>query len=155
MKEKGKALRLEVEPINYRDAAAFINKHHRHHKAPQGCKFCIAVTAAGKRVGVAIAGRPVSRYYDDGFTLEVTRCCTLGTENACSFLYGACSRIAKEMGYERIITYILKGEVGTSLRASGWEMLHPVKGRSWNCSSRPRQDKHPTVDKVCYGRGFY
>ncbi len=30
----------------------------------------------GELVGVIIAGRPVSRYLDDGFTLEVTRLCT-------------------------------------------------------------------------------
>ena len=34
--------------------------------------------------GVAICGRPVARYLDDGLTLEILRCCTDGTYNACS-----------------------------------------------------------------------
>ena len=60
--------------------------------------------------GVAICGRPVSRHLDDGLTLEINRLCTDGTRNACSILYGACARIAKNMGYKRVITYILKSE---------------------------------------------
>ena len=40
--------------------------------------------------------------------VEVTRLCTDGTKNACSFLYGAAARIAKEMGYKQIQTYILE-----------------------------------------------
>ena len=64
----------------------------------------------GKLVGVVITGRSVSRYLDDGLTLEVNRLCTDGTRNACSFLYGAAARVAKAMGYHKIITYILDTE---------------------------------------------
>lgn len=53
--------------------------------------------------GVAIVGRPIARRLDDGHTLEVTRCCTDGTKNACSMLYAAAARAAKAMGYDRII----------------------------------------------------
>ena len=35
-------------------------------------------------------------------------------------LYSACAKISKEMGYDKIITYILKSEKGTSLKTSGW-----------------------------------
>ena len=48
--------------------------------------------ANGHLAGVAIVGRPVSRYLDNGLTLEVNRLCTDGTKNACSFLYGAAAR---------------------------------------------------------------
>ena len=71
---------------------------------------------------MAIVGRPVSRHLDDGKTLEVTRLCTDGTRNACSFLYAACAREAKRRGYDKIITYILMSESGASLRASGWTL---------------------------------
>ena len=33
-----------------------------------------------------ICGRPVALYLDDGLTLEILRCCTDGTDNACSCL---------------------------------------------------------------------
>ena len=36
-------------------------------------------------MGVAIVGRLVSRYLDNGLTLEVTRLCTTGEKNACQF----------------------------------------------------------------------
>lgn len=65
-------------------------------------------------------GRPVSRGLDDGQTLEVTRLCTDGTKNACSFLYSKAARVARELGYSKIITYILMSESGDSLKASGW-----------------------------------
>ena len=78
--------------------------------------------------GVAIVGRPVggSHQYD---WLEVTRLCTDGTPNACSFLYQAAARAGKALGYKRIQTYILKEETGVSLKASGWKferMSHPA-----------------------------
>ena len=85
-----------------------------------GDKFRVGVSDGDKLVGVAQVGRPVSRYLDDGQTLEVIRCCTDGTKNACSFLYSRCARIAEEMGYKKIITYILASELGSSLKASGW-----------------------------------
>ena len=47
---------------------------------------------------------------------------------------------AKEMGYEKIITYILQSELGTSLKASGWICEDDnVGGSDWNTPSRPRE----------------
>jgi hypothetical protein len=85
---------------------------------------------------------------DDGFTAEVTRCCTDGTRNACSMLYRAAWRAARAMGYRKLITYTLAEEGGASLRASGWRIVGEVTGRSWSCPSRPRVDKHPTQGKL-------
>src|SRR5205085_12020733 len=122
--------------------------HRRHHPPPRGHKWSIAVEEQGQIVGVAIVGRPVARALDDGFTLEVTRLCVRpGVPNACSMLYGAARRVAKEMGYRRIVTYTLAAEPGTSLRASGWTDAADVPGRSWSRTSRPRTDRHPTTDK--------
>jgi hypothetical protein len=139
---------LELVPINFAEANAFVAQHHRHHKPMVGCKFCIGVSDGEKIVGVAIVGRPVARGLDDGWTLEVNRVATDGTKNACSILYAAAWRAAKAMGYRKVITYILASEPGISLHAAGWKIVGEVKGRSWSCPSRPRIDKHPTQDKI-------
>lgn len=83
---------LELVPITLKEANAFVEQHHRHHKPVVGHKFSIAASDGEKIVGVAIVGRPVSRYLDNGLTLEVNRLCTDGTRNACSFLYSAAWR---------------------------------------------------------------
>lgn len=132
---------LSITPIDFAEANAFVYSFHRHHKPMVGCKFCIAVSDDdGKIRGVAITGRPVSRHLDDGWTLEVNRCCTDGYKNACSMLYGAAWRIAKNMGYRKLITYTLPEEGGASLRAAGWKLIGERGGGNWNSKSRPRID---------------
>lgn len=56
---------LEVCPITLKEANAFVEQHHRHHRPVTGHKFSIGCTDGEKIVGVAIVGRPVSRYLDD------------------------------------------------------------------------------------------
>ena len=137
-------------PVTLEEANNFVTQYHRHHKPVVGHKFSIGAVKDDKIVGVVIVGRPVSRMRDDGLTLEVTRLCTDGTRNACSFLYSAAARAAFALGYKRIGTYILASENGASLSAANWRMTHEVKGRSWSCPSRPRVDKHPTTDKTLW-----
>ena len=146
------AARLIAAPIAFGEAAAFVRNQHRHHTPPQGHKFSIAAMLADKLVGVVIVGRPVARRRDDGMTLEVTRLCTDGTPNACSFLYGAAARAAFALGYRRIGTYILKREPGTSLVAAGWKLIAETPGKSWSVPSRPRDDKHPIEPKLLFER---
>lgn len=141
---------LVIVPIEFAEACAFVAAHHRHHRAPQGHKFSLAVVLAGEVVGVAIVGRPVARGNQDGWTLEVTRCCTNGTANACSKLYSAARRAAAALGYRRLITYILASETGSTLKAANWTLNGPAGGGSWDCASRPRVDKHPTQPKLLY-----
>lgn len=143
-------MKLCAAPISFDDAAAFVRLHHRHHTPPVGHKFSIAAWAGDELVGVVIVGRPVSRHRDDGLTLEVTRLCTNGHPNACSFLYGAAARAAFALGYRRIGTYILKREPGTSLAAAGWKMVAETPGRSWSVPSRPRSDKHPLEPRLLF-----
>src|SRR5690606_1233584 len=118
---------LQLIPIDQADAFHYVEQNHRHHKAPVGSIFQIAAHDGEKIVGVIIVGRPSSRYLDkgcgDGFTAEVTRLCTDGTKNCCSLLYSAAWRVARNLGYRRLITYILASESGGSLRASGWRIL--------------------------------
>lgn len=91
-------------------------------------------------VGVVIVGRPVARRLDTGYTLEVNRLCSIGTKNACSMLYSAAWRVAKNLGYKRLVTYILSSENGASLYASNWKLVGEAGGGNWNVKSRPRVD---------------
>jgi hypothetical protein len=133
-------VKLELTPISFEEANAFVAKFHRHHKPVVGCKFCIAASTNGDVNGVAIVGRPVARRLDDGWTLEVNRCCTDGTKNACSFLYGSAWRAARALGYRKLITYTLPDEGGASLRGAGWKLIGKRGGGNWNSPSRPRID---------------
>jgi hypothetical protein len=142
--------RLTHIPLTLAEANAFVAFHHRHHRPVVGHKFSLGAVIDGQLVGVAIIGRPVSRMRQDGFTLEVTRLCTDGTRNACSFLYGAAARAAFALGYSRIGTYTLLEEGGASLRGVGWKLIGERGGGSWNVPSRPRVDKHPTQPKLLW-----
>lgn len=122
---------LEIRPISIAAANAFVEKVHRHHGSKTGCRFAIAVYEGETLHGVAICSNPVGRNADDGLTLEVARLCTDGTYNACSMLYGACARVAKDMGFKKIQTYILQSEQGTSLKASGWKCEGEAGRASW------------------------
>lgn len=142
-------MRLRVVRISLEEANAFVRALHRHHKAVPGSLFQLGA-ALDEIVGVAIVGRPVSRMRDDGVTAEVTRLCTDGTRNACSFLYGACARAAFALGFERIGTYTLPEEGGASLRAAGWKLIGERGGGEWSRLSRPRVDIHPTQAKLLW-----
>jgi hypothetical protein len=98
-----------------------------------------------------MAGRPVARAWDDGLTLEVNCTVTDGTPNANSFLYGACWRIAREMGYVRAITYTQGSEPGTSLRAAGWKVLGEREARGSWADSTVREELRMMRDPVGNG----
>lgn len=131
---------LALKPVSLREANEYVRQNHRHHKPVVGHKFSIGCESNGVLVGVVIAGRPVSRYLDDGRTLEITRCCTNGERNACSMLYGAAARAAAAMGYDRVITYTLCTENGASLRASGWTCCGQAGGLRWTGVRSPKDD---------------
>lgn len=147
--------RLMVTRIGLDEANAFVGEHHRHHRPVVGHLFSIGAALGDRIVGVAIVGRPVSRMRDDGTTAEVTRLCTDGTKNACSFLYGAAARAAFALGFKRIGTYILNTEPGTSLTASGWRCLGERGGGSWSRPSRPQVDRHPLQKKLLFELEIY
>ena len=141
---------LTLIPIPLKEANAFVAEHHRHHKPVTGHKFSLGCAQDGHLAGVAIVGRPVSRYLDDGRTLEVNRLCSTGEKNVCSFLYGAAARAAKALGYEKIITYTLDTEPGTSLRAAGWTCAGPAGGKRWTGQRTPSVDLYPAQMKLRY-----
>lgn len=137
---------LELRPCKLRDANAYVAQHHRHNQPTNGHKFSVAVYDGERLCGVAIAGRPVARKLDDGFTIEVYRVCTDGTRNACSMLYAACAKAARALGYRKAITYTLQSEPGASVKAAGFTMTcENAGGLSWDVPSRPREVEQVTM----------
>ena len=143
---------LDIVPVSLAEANEFVLEHHRHHKPVVGHKFSIGCTDGEKIVGVAIVGRPVSRFLDDGWTLEVTRLCTDGTRNACSMLYAAAWRAARAMGYKKVITYILESENGASVKAAGFKCVGEAGGLRWTGKRRPKVDLCPAQMKLKFER---
>lgn len=145
---------LTIQPITLREARAFVTRVHRHHKAPQGGLFAVAASEGDVVRAVVIVGKPVARMLNDGWTAEVTRLASDGARNACSLLYAAAWRAARSMGYRRLVTYILKEEDGTSLRAAGWRLIGEAGGGKWTRVGRPRVDDHPTQKKLRWEAGI-
>jgi antitoxin (DNA-binding transcriptional repressor) of toxin-antitoxin stability system len=142
---------MKIVPVELKEANAFIDSLHRHHKPVQGHRFSIGVEKDGTLVGVATIGRPVARLTPAKEVLEVTRLCTNGTKNACSSLYSAAARIGKEMGYKKIQSFILDTENGSSLKASGWVFESVSPGGQWkHTDGKPRRTDQPTCPKHKY-----
>jgi hypothetical protein len=137
--------------ISLDEANGFVAELHRHHPPVVGHLFSIGCFLGSALIGVVIVGRPVSRHRDDGLTAEVTRLCTDGTRNACSFLYGAAARAAFALGFLRIGTYTLPDEGGASLRGAGWKLIGERGGGEWASPSRPRASaRFPTKTKFLW-----
>lgn len=144
----GDGIRAVIVPISLAEANELVARWHRHSNPTVGHKFSLGLAVGDEMVGAAIVGRPVARPLDDGWTLEVLRCVTAGRRNACSTLYGASWRAARALGYRKLVTYTLKSESGSSLRASGWRTVGEVGARSWDTPSRPRVDKHSLQERL-------
>lgn len=140
--------RLTASAIAFRGACAMVNMYHRHHASPVGHLFSGAVFQGDVICGAIIVGRPVSRHQDDGATVELLRVVSDGTRNACSKAMGWAIKEARARGYERVLTYTLETEPGTSLRAVGMTQTGMSEGGSWDVPSRRRApDRHPTGRK--------
>jgi len=133
-------MRLMLWPVSLRVANKFVASRHRHHGPVQGYKFAIAARLGKRICGVVIVGRPVAKSEDKKRTIaEVTRLCSDGTPNVCSFLYAAAARACAAMGYTRVRTSILAKECGASLLAAGWRFSHTTRARDWNRPKRARK----------------
>jgi hypothetical protein len=145
---------LRIIPLELDEANDLVSRWHRHHKPAVGHRFSIGVVnSLGDVVGAAIIGRPVARLTDYRSVLEVTRLVTNGTKNACSILYAAAARIGREMGYEKIQTFILDTETGKSLIAAGWTHEGFTAGKviGWN-NRDGRRDDQPKTPKRRYSK---
>lgn len=137
---------MKIIPITLKIAKEFIADTHRHNKPPTGWKFGVGLEHEGVLIGVATAGRPIARHFDNGLTIEINRTCTNGHKNANSMLYGAVWRAAKAMGYIRGITYTQADESGASLRGAGWKQIKTLPARkSWASSSVKMRDKKDPI----------
>lgn len=152
---------LTIIPLTWRQGCEFVAEHHRHNKPPRGCKWSIGVVDDdGILHGVALCGRPIARWEDDGLTIEVNRTCTDGTFNANSMLYGACWRISVAMGYRRMITYTQGDEDGASLRAAGMVKIRTLQPRgNWAASSKAQAhlrdpDGPGDVERALWGKSL-
>ncbi len=146
---------MTVVHLELADLNALVARLHRHHKPVQGHRFSIGVEHRGKVVGGAAVGRPTARLTDQKRVVEVTRLVTDGTKNACSALYSAAARAARELGYEKIQTFILASEPGTSLVAAGWNFEGESGGGDWTRSSKPnRRQDQPQGPKHRYGKAL-
>ena len=131
-RNRGKS-RITIIPLSLRKANEMVSALHRHHAAIKMSRYCLgALDDANVLRGVAIVHSPASPWADRTRIVEVARLCTDGAPNVCSALYGACARVAKQMGYESIQTFILSTEPGTSLRASGWECVGASLRGQWD-----------------------
>src|SRR5262249_47245231 len=53
---------MKAAPFRLKEADEFVTQHRRHNNNPAvGCKFAVGAAENGKRVGVAVAGRPTCR----------------------------------------------------------------------------------------------
>jgi len=130
---------MTIVPLNLSEANKFVAQFHRHNKKVQGAKFSIGLIEDNELVGVAIAGRPVVRLLDNGKTIEILRVCTKPEhKNANSQLYARMKRICQLMGYEKIITYTLKSESGSSLKAIHAVPVKDVRPQDWSRQYRRR-----------------
>ena len=142
--------KFKTIPISLKAANEFVTTHHRHNKKTAGHKFSIGAMLDGELIGVAICGRPVARALDNGTTLEVLRVCIKdpAPRNACSYLYARCQKIWTAMGGEKIITYTLETEPGSSLKAVNWLVAATTKKRAaknlWN-TRRPEHAGYKAV----------
>lgn len=134
---------MRVRPISQHAARAWIDAH-RNLSAPRGWLFGVAILDDdGALLGVACAGRPAARLLQDGATCEITRVCTDGARNACSFAYGALRRAAVALGYARVYTYTRLDEPGSSVRAAGFCDDGPAGGGE---ADRPSRRRRPVDD---------
>jgi hypothetical protein len=141
-----RASTLVILPTTLRAANDFVQTHHRHNKrtARDGGKFAICCEFNAVNVGVAIVGNPISATYMNktkyGYVAEVLRTCTNGgaPKGAVSFLYGACARICREMGFNNLISYTLDDESGASLKGAGWRQV----GLTKPCAPGWRKEDH-------------
>lgn len=147
----------------------FIDMYHRHADPVVFNMACIGaiqtpplspvvkdelgIDRIGILVGVAILHRPVSRYLDDGVSVEISRLATDGTRNACSYLLGAAARLAfNEMGKLRLLTYTLASESGASLRGAGWTRQAYDRQIVWERG--PDGIRRWAVEKTATGQGI-
>lgn len=152
--------RLQIRPVAFAAARAFVARHHAHCNPPVVMRYGYAILNAGLLLGVAMVGNPVARALCGRGILEVNRLCVRRdvaralARNACSMLYGRCAQEAERRGFSHIVTYTRQDEDGGSLVAAGWLQESVVRGRGWHSARRARGNANAWIDKVRWGRAL-
>ena len=146
--------KLDLRPIVFSAARAFVARYHDHCRAPVAWRFGMSVFNGYVMVGVVMVGNPVARALNGRGILEVNRRCIRRdlpralAWNAASKLYGWAAREACQRGWSKIITYTRTDEDGTSVAAAGWEQEAVTRGRGWHSKQRPRSNTNAFIDKI-------
>ena len=78
-----------------------------------------------------------------------TACVRMEHRTLAAILYAAAYRAARAMGYNKVITYILDTENGSSLKAAGYTCEGRAGGLEWNGAKAPKQaDQYPRQMKT-------
>jgi hypothetical protein len=129
---------IRLAPWTVKQALPFVRRTHRRLPRVQGALWAVAVRSADEVVGAALVGFAARMLGAE--TLCVLRVAVVeGHQNACSMLYGSCSRAAKAMGAANLVTYTHGDEHGASLRAANWIDDGLTDGGEWDRNERPRQ----------------
>lgn len=130
---------MRLRPITVKAAIPFVRVVHRRLPKLQGAMWAVSVRDDYDVVGVALVGAAARLLAARG-VLAVLRVAVIeGRHNACSMLYGSCSRAAKAMGAAGLVTYTHGDEHGASLKASGWIDGGLTKGGEWSRDGRQRE----------------
>lgn len=134
---------MRLAPITVKQAMEFVRQVHRRLPDIQGGMWAVQVADEPDPVGVATIGVAIvghaARAYGSR-VLSVLRVAVLeGYPNACSMLYGSCSRAAKALGADDLVTYTHLDELGSSLIASGWVYGGLTEGGEYDRPSRRRR----------------
>lgn len=134
---------LHLRPWTVKAALPFIARVHRRLPRVQGALWAVSVRDGMAVVGTAVVAHPARELMERG-VLSVSRVAVMeGYPNACSMLYGACSRAARAMGAQALVTYTHEDESGISLKAAGWIRGGLTDGGE---HSRPSRRRAPAVD---------
>ena len=146
---------MRFVPISIRQAKLFVRQHHRHAPVVTGAKLAVGLGHDGQLIGVGMLGLPKARgLAADRFTAEATRVCVMegAPKGAVSKLNSRLKRLWQLQGGVYFKSYTLTSESGDSLRGAGACVDAHVKGRQWNCQSRPREAR-PVLDRLRWDFG--
>jgi hypothetical protein len=127
-----------------KQALPFVARVHRRLPKVQGAMWAISARVGDEVIGCALVGNPARMWMEDSAVLAVLRVAVIeGNRNACSMLYGACSRAAQAMGAEDLVTYTEGDETGVTLKAAGWVDAGMTDGGEHD---RPSRQRKPAVN---------
>lgn len=140
--------RLYHRPISVAQAQQWVAAVHRHLPEVQGGLWASGAFINGELVGVALVGWPAGPLMRAGALAILRVAVREGVPNACSRLYGACSRAARALGATDLVTYTRREEDGASLRAANFVRDGETRGGEYARPSRhrrPARDPRPKV----------